>query len=141
MKTTSHSFSSKTTQQHIKIVAIFLAGFTGLAFANARATLPPEPPKGVSVLNSNGRALRTGILTNCSVDMISLIADWDLLEPTEGTYHWTESIDKDLNTINSYGKTVLLRINTMGGCPPTGKIPPWVFTAMGITARSGSRCH
>jgi hypothetical protein len=131
MKTTSHSSPSKTTQQHTKIAALFLAAFIGLAFANARATLPPDPPKGVSVLNSNGRALRTGILANCNVDMISLGTDWDLLESTEGTYAWADYIDKDLNTINSYNKPVLLRINTMGGCAPTGKIPPWVFAAMG----------
>jgi hypothetical protein len=79
----------------------------------ATAALPP-PPKGVSVLNSNNRALRTGILTNRCVDMISLGPDWNSLEPTEGTYDWT-GIDCPLNTINPYGKAVLLRIETMGG--------------------------
>ena len=64
--------------------------------------------------------------------MISLDPDWDSLEPIEGDYHFgVEYIDNDLNTIYPYGKTVLLRINSMGGCSPTGKTPPWVFTAMG----------
>jgi hypothetical protein len=98
----------------------------------ATPTLPP-PPKGVSVLNSNNRALRTGILSNCNVDMISLGPDWNSLEPTEGIYDWTD-IDCPLNTINSYGKAVLLRIETMGGCPPTGNTPCWVFAAMGQPA-------
>lgn len=106
---------------------------TASATPTPTATLPPDPPRGVSVLNSNGRALRTGILTNCNVDMISLGPDWDLLEPTEGIYDWTDYIDNDLNTIhcNGHGQAVLLRIHTMGGCAPTGNTPCWVFRAMG----------
>ena len=107
------------------------------AIATAIATPTPTPtataPAGVSVLNSNDRALRTGILTNCDVDMISLVPDWNLLEPTEGTYDWTD-IDCPLNTIYSYGKAVLLRIQTMGGCAPpggSGNTPCWVFDAIG----------
>lgn len=97
----------------------------------AHATLPPEPPKGISVLNNGGRALRTPILANCSVDMISLVYNWDLLEQNEGTYDFS-GFSADLTTINATvpGKPVLLRINTMGGCAPAGKIPSWVFTAM-----------
>jgi len=90
------------------------------------------------VLNSDGRALRCGILSNPNVDMISLGPDWDLLEPREGTYDWTDYIDNDLNTIYPYGKAVLLRIQTMGGCPPAGHTPSWVFTAMGGTCEVNS---
>ena len=140
-----HRLSTKTAHRCIKAAIVTLLGSclfsltthasTPTATATptptpiATATLPPEPPKGVSVLNSNGRALRTGILTNCNVDMISLLPDWDSLEHIEGAYVW-DSIDNDLNYIYPYGKTVLLRINTMGGCAPTGNTPSWVFSLM-----------
>jgi hypothetical protein len=127
-----HPLLTKTPHRCINAAILTLLS-SCLTSLTTDATLPPEPPKGVSVLNSNGRALRQGILTNCNVDMISVDYDWDLLEPSEGDYHFTDYIDPDLNTIstNGHGQAVLLRINTMGGCAPTGKTPPWVFTAMG----------
>src|SRR5215467_5365166 len=124
-----HPLLTATAYRSIKAVIITLLG-SYLSSQMIHATLPPDPPKGVSVLNSNNRALRTGILTNCNVDMISLGPDWNSLEPTEGTYDWTD-IDCPLNTIYSYGKAVLLRIETMGGCAPVGNTPCWVFDAMG----------
>jgi hypothetical protein len=129
-KTVFHPLLTKTAHGCINAALITLLS-SCLTSLTAHATLPSEPPKGVSVLNSNGRALRTGILSNCNVDMISLLPDWDSLESTEGNYDWADHIDSDLDTINPYGKAVLLRINTMGGCAPTGNTPPWVFTAMG----------
>ena len=128
-----HSLLTKTPPRCINAAILILLS-SCLTNLTTHATLPSEPPKGVSVLNSNGRALRTGILNNCNVDMISLLPDWDSLEHNEGTYVW-DSIDSALTTISPYNKAVLLRINTMGGCaPPTGNgnTPPWVFTAMGV---------
>jgi hypothetical protein len=132
MKVMFHPALTKTANRRITVTLLTLLSSCPISLTT-HATLPPDPPKGVSVLNSNGRALRQGILSNCNVDMISLLPDWDLLESTEGNYDWIDYIDTDLNTINSngHGQAVLLRINTMGGCAPIGNTPPWVFTAMG----------
>ena len=122
------------TRKHILALLAVLSVASIVAFTATDGALPPNPPRGVSVLNNGGRALRTPILTNCSVDMISLIYDWDLIETADGVT--ILQISKAISTRLSANpsKPVLLRINTMGGaCADTGKTPLWVFTAMGLT--------
>src|SRR5690349_21791354 len=85
---TRHSSPTRTAQRHV-CTAVLVLFSSLISSLNSGAALPPEPPKGVSVLNSGGRALRDGILSNCNVDMISLGYDWAVLEPSDGTYVWS----------------------------------------------------
>jgi len=107
------------------ILILFLASPAG-------ATLP-EIPRGVAVLNTVGdKALRTGILGNPDIAMISIDDDWSNIQPDAATFNF-QYLDNTLGTISQYpDKSVLLRLRTMGNSQTNGgDIPDWVYTLMG----------
>ena len=112
-----------------------MAAILTLVSANLRATLP-EIPSGVSVLNTQpgDKGLRQGILDNPDVDMISIADAWSVIQPDADTYDWTYA-DATIDTITNAGKSVLLRMPSMGGSQAQangGNTPNWVFKAMGV---------
>jgi hypothetical protein len=111
--------------------AAIVAAILTLVSANLRATLP-EIPSGVSVLNTQpgDKGLRQGILDNPDVDMISIADDWSVIQKNADTYDWTYA-DDTIDTIAAHGKSVLLRMPSMGGSEYNGgKTPNWVFQLM-----------
>jgi hypothetical protein len=93
----------------------------------------PAVPQGVSVLNTVGdKALRDGILGNPNVDMISVSVDWSAIQPDPTDPYVWDDIDEPIAKISDANKSVLLRINSMGGSESEeGSIPDWIFEAMG----------
>jgi hypothetical protein len=115
--------------------AAIMAAILPLVSANLRATLP-EIPNGVSVLNTQpgDKGLRQGILDNSDVDMISIADAWSVIQQKADTYDWTYA-DATIDTITNAGKSVLLRMPSMGGSQAQangGNTPNWVFEAMGV---------
>jgi len=96
------------------------------------AELPPTPPRGVSIINTDGnKALRNDtIMTSSVVDMISLQEDWNTIESADGIFTWS-TVQADIEAIANNNKSALLRIPSMGGSVTNGgKTPDWVFVAM-----------
>jgi hypothetical protein len=81
------------------------------------------PPRGVFSLSPAGVPCRDAILSNPSVDGISLRQNWNDLEPSEGVYNWS-FLDAEIERVAAAGKMVLLRINTQFAKPD------WVTTAV-----------
>ena len=113
----------------LRLVAIT---FETVVVCAVHATLPAIP-RGCAVLNTGNKAInQSGILTNPNVDIISIAADWNSVQPSEYDPPVWGSIDSDLAAIANAGKSAVLRINTMGGAYSIGgKTPDWVYSAMG----------
>src|SRR5262249_53361905 len=107
------------------LLILFLVSSVGTALA--------EIPAGVSVLNTIGdKALRTGILDNQDVAMISIDDDWSNIQSNPENFNF-QYPDATLTTVSAYpNKGVLLRLRTMGNSQSNGgDIPDWVYTAIG----------
>ncbi len=90
-----------------------------LLFGSAFACIQPasgQIVRGVFSLSTAGVATRESVLSNPSVDGISIRQDWKDLEPTEGVYDWS-FLDSEVARAAAAGKPVLLRINTQAAKP------------------------
>jgi hypothetical protein len=97
-----------------------------------RARATPAVPQGISVLNTAGDKALKGILTKTYVDMISIEGDWNSIQPNLPTDQNWSYVDDTIATITQAGKSILLRLPTMGGSSSLGgNTPDWVFRAMG----------
>lgn len=93
----------------------FLASLAiGILVAQQSATA--DVPQGVFSLSPAGVGCRESVLSNPSVDGISIRQDWKDLEPTEGGYNWS-FLDSEIARAAAAGKQVLLRINTQANKP------------------------
>ena len=86
-------------------------------------SLSAAVPHGVFSLSGAGSACNETVLTNPSVDGISIRQDWKDLEPSEGVFDWS-FLDSEVSRISAAGKQVLLRINTQAAKPA------WVTSAV-----------
>ncbi|MEO5754504.1 MAG: beta-galactosidase [Chthoniobacterales bacterium] len=75
-----------------------------------------EVPRGAFSLSPAGVACRDTVLSNPSVDGVSIRQDWKDLEPTEGVYNWT-FLDAEVARVSAAGKMIILRINTQFSKP------------------------
>lgn len=87
-----------------------------------------DVPRGVFCLLPAGIPCEAAVLSNPSVDGISIRQTWADLEPTEGHYNWS-FLDAEVAQADAAGKPVLLRVLTQNGKPK------WVTAA--ITAADG----
>ena len=86
-------------------------------------SLSAAVPHGVFSLSGAGNACNEAVLTNPSVDGVSIRQDWKDLEPSEGIFDWS-FLDSEVSRITAAGRQVLLRINTQAGKPA------WVTSAV-----------
>ncbi|MGH8093217.1 MAG: beta-galactosidase [Chthoniobacterales bacterium] len=106
------------------------ASFPKVAFALLFSTmlawspsLVAAVPRGVFSLSPAGSACKEAVLSNPSVDGVSIRQDWKDLEPSEGVFDWS-FLDSEVARIGAAGKKVLLRINTQAAKPA------WVTSAV-----------
>jgi len=97
-------------------VGIALLVFISSAYA-------AEVPRGVFSLTPPNKPVNSAILTNPSVVGVSIRAQWQTVEQTEGLYNWSY-FDNQITRAMNAGKTVLLRIPAGGQ-----NTPQWVFDA------------
>src|SRR5882724_9914437 len=99
--------------------SVVSAGIALLLFISS--AYAAEVPRGVFSLTPPNKAVNSSILTNPSVAGVSIRAQWQTVEQTEGLYTWSY-FDSQITRVENAGKTVLLRI------PSGGKnTPQWVF--------------
>jgi hypothetical protein len=82
-----------------------------------------DVPQGVFSLSNSGAPCNDAVLTNLSVDGVSIRQDWSDLEPTEGNFDFS-FLDSEVVRVASAGKKILLRISTQA------HKPDWVTTAV-----------
>ena len=80
-------------------------------------------PQGVFSLSNSNAPCNGAVLTNLSVDGVSIRQDWKDLEPTEGEFDFS-FLDSEVVRVAAAGKRILLRIGTQA------HKPDWVTTAV-----------
>jgi len=107
------SSGSRKLRASIASASIFVFAHQALA----------EVPRGVFCLSPAGVHADDSVLSNPSVDGLSIRQNWSDLEPTEGVFDWS-FLDSEVARAAAASKKVLLRINTQFAKPD------WVASAV-----------
>jgi hypothetical protein len=128
------SLQSRLKAARIKTVVVAASAVILVIASSDRVRATPPVPQGISVLNTVGDKALKGILDKSYVQMISIEGKWNTIQPNSPTDppDWSY-VDDTIATITAKGKSVLLRMPTMGGSSTLlGNTPDWVFWAMGV---------